>query len=245
MSKITKDITEIEKICNEKYGIKVGNNAKYIFDKIFEISKKSKSIKYVECGVYQGTTLIPIYYFCQNYFEDFSIYAIDSFSGFPSDSIHPNDEFDNFFELHKYKLISNEHLRLAKERFKTLKLNEHITEDYFSNYENQFSDRIKDKPEVNKIKCSFKNLGTHKILKNRFDLVFLDCDLFESYNYCLNFFKSRTKLFVLDEYYSLKYPGARIAVNEFNLKNKNWKLSKKIEHNPYFERWSMIKTNGK
>ena len=71
----------------------------------------------------------------------------------------------------------------------------------------------------------------------------IDCDLYESYKYTLNFIWERlTKgsLIYLDEYYSLKFPGARIACNEFfiNKKQKPVMIEKKVND---FERWAVFK----
>ena len=56
-------------------------------------------------------------------------------------------------------------------------------------------------------------------------LLILDCDLYESYRTCLEYLYPKVQedgWIILDEYFSPKYPGARIAVDEFfltNLKN--------------------------
>ena len=50
------------------------------------------------------------------------------------------------------------------------------------------------------------------------DVLFLDCDLYESYLDCLhNLYEQVVSggVIIFDEYYSHKYPGARVAVNEF------------------------------
>ena len=79
--------------------------------------------------------------------------------------------------------------------------------------------------------------------KNEWFSAMLDCDLYKSYIGCLNFIWSNmTKggYIYLDEYYSLKFPGARIAVDEF-LSEKLEKpfLHEKIDDS--FERWSITK----
>jgi hypothetical protein len=60
---------------------------------------------------------------------------------------------------------------------------------------------------------TFKEFSSRK-----FSCVILDCDIYESYKTCLDFFYSRMSpggVIVLDEYYSKKYPLARKAVDEF------------------------------
>lgn len=72
----------------------------------------------------------------------------------------------------------------------------------------------------------------------------IDCDLYNSYKQCLNFFSprlSRNGEIFLDEYYSLKYPGARLACDEFATLNKNFILEKYKKIQGEFERWKLKK----
>ena len=71
----------------------------------------------------------------------------------------------------------------------------------------------------------------------------IDCDLYESYKIALNFIwpkLAKTNLLFLDEYYSLKFPGAKVAVDEF-IKNKSALLIKNHENKEDFERWYLKK----
>ena len=58
--------------------------------------------------------------------------------------------------------------------------------------------------------------------KNKILLANLDCDLYDSYKLALNYISIsyKKRIIYLDEYYSLKFPGARIASNEFFKENK-------------------------
>ena len=71
----------------------------------------------------------------------------------------------------------------------------------------------------------------------------IDCDLYEGYRVCLENIYHRCEsgaLIYLDEYYSLKFPGARIAVCEF-MEDKV-ELVKLLSHDQNdFERWAVIK----
>ena len=73
----------------------------------------------------------------------------------------------------------------------------------------------------------------------------IDCDLYQSYLDSLNFIwplLSDKGFIHLDEYYSLKFPGARRATLEFIEENKNASLHQ--NSNPQdFERWYLIKNN--
>jgi hypothetical protein len=68
----------------------------------------------------------------------------------------------------------------------------------------------------------------------------IDCDLYESYRVSLNLLKRCLNpggLVYLDEYYSLKFPGAIIAVNEFLKKNDTFFLEKSSPVESEFDRW--------
>jgi hypothetical protein len=78
-----------------------------------------------------------------------------------------------------------------------------------------------------------------------FSLIFMDCDLYDGYMEALNYGWDKLMpggIIFLDEYYSLKFPGARIAVNEFFADKGNFELidvaDKKIDD---FERWIVRK----
>lgn len=232
----------ISKKCQKQYGINVGNNARFVGEIIFKSVLSKNYFSYVECGVYKGTTFFPIYHLCEMLFKKFALFALDSFSGFPYYSISENDSFRKFEMLFREGRISKDHFEAARERCSKLPKREHLQPVYFTNYAEEFFEKCKGQKNINIIKCSFDKLEhTFKNAKEKYDLVFLDCDLYLSYRNCLEFFGSRTDIFIFDEYYSLKYPGARIACDEFVSENSGWKFFKKIERNPYFERWGIKK----
>lgn len=83
----------------------------------------------------------------------------------------------------------------------------------------------------------------HMVQDKRFCCVILDCDLYKSYLVSLEFFYPlliSNGVFILDEYYSDKYPLARLAVDEFckNIPEKPEKFH--IEVNGW-ERWRIVK----
>jgi hypothetical protein len=70
----------------------------------------------------------------------------------------------------------------------------------------------------------------------------LDCDLYVSYLKALEFIWPRLSkggFIYLDEYFSLKFPGARLAVDEFFEGNNQIEWFHKKEEG--FERWWLIK----
>jgi len=233
---------KVSRICQEKYNIKTGRNAEFVCEIIFSEFKGKNSFSYAECGVYQGTTFFPVYHFCDLIFPDIDLFALDTFSGFPENSISENDDFSQFKKLYQEGSITQEHLMASEKRCAQLKHKEHLGRDYFKNGAQLFYARKKDKKNITPISCPFSKLDNVEALKEKkFDLVFLDCDLYLSYKLCLNFFMKKTGVFILDEYYSLKYPGARIACDEFVKSNPDWKFFHKIESDPYFERWGLKK----
>lgn len=77
-----------------------------------------------------------------------------------------------------------------------------------------------------------------------FSCVILDCDLYKSYIECLSFFYPRLSpggVIILDEYYSKKYPLARVAVDEFAQDIPDKPEMFKKEDNCW-ERWRIVKT---
>jgi len=234
---------EISETCLTQYGIEVGRNAQFVAETIYGMAGERDSFTYAECGVYKGTTFIPVYYLCKELFPWFTMYALDSFSGFPEETVlNNNDEFQSFESLYGEGRISKDHFESARERCSRLKKKEHIQQDYFGLYAEEFFRRAEGKKEIVVSKYSFGDLETKFTSgPDRYDLVFLDCDLYLSYVQCLEFFKNRTDVFVFDEYYSLKYPGARIACDDFVAANGEWTFFNKKEEAPYFERWGIRK----
>ena len=81
------------------------------------------------------------------------------------------------------------------------------------------------------------------LCENLFSCVIIDCDIYESYKTCLNFFYprlSRGSIIVFDEYYSKKYPLAKKAVDEFFIDKLEKPELFKREQN-LWERWRIVK----
>ena len=96
------------------------------------------------------------------------------------------------------------------------------------------------------IKGDFKKTIPSFFKKNTKKKVFaanIDCDLYDSYTTVLTHTWPRLNkngIILLDEYYSLKFPGARIAADDFFKINKI-KPFKKKSWNTDFERWYIKK----
>jgi len=77
----------------------------------------------------------------------------------------------------------------------------------------------------------------------KFCAVILDCDLYQSYLDCLNYVYDRMVvdgIIIFDEYYSKKYPLAKVAVDEFFSDKKEEPEIFWIDNNGW-ERWRVIK----
>ena len=71
----------------------------------------------------------------------------------------------------------------------------------------------------------------------------LDCDLYQSYKDAFNYIWPNLEvggMIHLDEYYSLKFPGARLATDEF-IRDKKAKLEMCEQKKGDFERWHLYK----
>jgi hypothetical protein len=200
-----------------------------------------------EFGVFKGKTLLATALLLKKINSRKKIIGFDSFAGFPR--YHKNDKL---FNLKKFNNIFKKHL-ILKKCLNFLNGNR-INEKNIST-SGDFSDvslkELKKKIKFLKlnnielIKGDFQKTIPHyfKNIQNIFSAN-IDSDLYESYNIVLkNIYPKLIKngIIHLDEYYSLKFPGARIATDEFLKKNKNVKLKKIKRFDWEFERYYLQK----
>ena len=184
------------------------------------------------------------------------IYGYDSFSGFPP-IYDQNDQIETFSLLHDQGRITEEH-------FKAVTLNydlKNFLGNTTTNVEkisssSDFSDTSKslllkkikllDLDNIILVEGNFSdtmlsNSGPEKIFA-----CMIDCDLYHSYLTTYNFVwpKLLKNGFVyLDEYFSLKFPGARMATDKFlEKKSCSFQMYKNSDTDLY-ERWFIIKTD--
>ena len=213
---------------------------------------------FVEAGVYRGYSLISIAMLLKDLGSNKKVYGFDTFSGFPA-VFDEKDKLKEFEKLHKDGLITSEHLE-------SVKLNEELLRE-FSNktfkknikqisssgdFEDNNLDLIKKKikylelDNIVLIQGNFSETmkeshGVRKIMS-----AVIDCDLYQSYLDSLNFIWPRLSLggFIhLDEYYSLKFPGARRATLEF-IEDKPEASLEQRNHPEDFERWFLQKRSN-
>ncbi len=226
----------IDKFNNKKDNPKVVNNVYLIFQKLLE----NKKGNYVECGVFMGGTLMSAVEFTKQNNIDFNFFGVDTFEGFPSVTEHNKNDLPNkFTDLYNDKLISKEHFLKAKERTNNFSDISHLEPPYFkSDFSFLFNFCKKNKVEL--LKGKFKNVLHY--IDCDINILHIDCDLYESYLECLDRLYHNVVsggCIIFDEYYSHKYPGARVAVNEF-FKDKKGFFEKYITPEG-FERWCFVK----
>tara|TARA_Y100000310_G_scaffold199402_1_gene199381 strand:+ start:171 stop:950 length:780 start_codon:yes stop_codon:yes gene_type:complete len=227
-----------DKCSKDFIDLTIVNNIFLIFNKLFE----NKGGCYLECGVFRGGTLIPVINFIKSEIgmELWDIIGVDTFNGFPSSiENHYNDLPSKFIELYRDGLITKEHFNKAKIRTNNFNDTSHLETNYF-NYD--FSDLVDfcKKNNVSLLKGKFEDILDG--IEEDINILHIDCDLYESYLECLNkLYDNVVKggSIIFDEYYSHKYPGARIAVNEFFEDKKGY--FEKYNTPEGFERWCFVK----
>lgn len=193
------------------------------------IIKNEKKLKgnLFEFGCFNGKTLLAQAIILKRLKSKKIIYGFDSFKGFPS-----YHKLDSFKYLTKNKKIYQNHL--INRKIREFILNQKVNEKNISQsleFQNQSKKKLERKIKklgLNNIKLIEGNFlkTVPKFFKNYNDKIMcvnLDSDLYESYKTVLPFaYENLIKggYIHLDEYYSLKFPGAKIATDEFVKKNK-------------------------
>jgi len=227
------------------------------YDSYFNFIRESHSSMngdILESGVFRGRTLIATALLLKELGSNKIVYGYDSFKGFPP-TYDEKDHLDSFQKLFDLNMITKTHLD-SVERNITIKKNfsKSITNSSNISKSADFSDTSK---ELLVTKINFLGLDNIKLVEGKFSdtmikgrepnkifACMLDCDLYNSYLDTLNFvwpILNKGGLIQLDEYYSLKFPGARFACDEFFI-DKKVNLFKSITSSTdQFERWSAIK----
>lgn len=210
----------------------------------------------LEAGVYNGKSLLATALFLRSLSSGKLIYGFDSFTGF--NSIHQNDHIGKFDELYDNGRISSAHYDAVVGNYKLKEyLSENVVDAYSISTSGDFSNvdmrklykkiellnltNIRLVPGYYKTTMSKETLEPKKIM-----VALMDCDLYMSYKIALPFIWDRLVVggyIFLDEYYSLKFPGPKIAVDEFfaDKADKPRKYRMKLRD---FERWYVRKIYG-
>jgi len=218
----------------------------------FELIHTTNSIlgDIAEFGVSRGSSIITTGLLL-NDLNQKTIYGFDTFSGFPGYSEF--DDFEMFNKLYGNKAITKNHFeRVMKNKSYVLARgsdtdpkNISTSMDFSATSLEIVQNKIKYFALQDRIKLVVgdftKNL--HDKLSNKtFSLVLIDSDLYESYEKILPMIWNKLApggYIYLDEYYSLKFPGPRIAVDSFvkNQKSILVRLPDWLD----FERWALHK----
>lgn len=229
----------IKQIASNDFNLNPVNNICLILQKLKELSDVEGD--YVECGTFKGNTLIPAALYSSNmgFFKNKKIIGIDTFEGFPIKEHNKKDLPSYFNVLYNNNLITEDHYNKAKKRTNNFKDLSHLENEYFLNVDEVFSNSSKFS-NVSLIKGTFEKITPN--FKDKIAILHLDGDLYESYLTCLNNLYDnviKNGVIIFDEYYSHKYPGARVAVDEFFTDKQGY--FEKYLTNEGHERWCFVK----
>jgi hypothetical protein len=206
----------------------------------------------VELGVARGRSLITTGLILEKLKSSKFVMGLDSFQGFPKYS--PEDDFKNFEKLRISGAISD------KQYVRVLRNSAHVkargadvhpsrisSSQDFSNTSIDYVQSRIDYLGLNKrvrLQVGDFTVNIEELIKGQtLSLVLMDSDLFQSYAFTLpTLWKhlSPGGYIYLDEYYSLKFPGPRIAVDEFMNVITDGDLMM-LEPWMDFERWVIVK----
>lgn len=209
----------------------------------------------VEAGVFQGKSFLAASYVLKDSAPSKTIYGYDTFSGFPPVAV-PEDDPAQFSELANQGLIDQAHLNRVTRNLEHLRHLKNLDSIDFSTVSSSGSFEETSREKIEKL-GEYLLLSNYKIVEGPFEetmvaeakepesiaAAILDCDLYGSYLVALDFIWPRLSsggIIYLDEYYSLKFPGARLAVDEF-FDNKSSHFTKVVDDFNGFERWFVRK----
>jgi len=206
----------------------------------------------VELGVARGRSLITTGLILEKLNSSKVVMGLDSFQGFPKYS--PEDEFSNFEKLRINGVISDKHyLRILKNaaHVKARGADVHpsriSSSQDFSNTSIDYVQSRIDYLGLDKrvgLQVGDFTVNIEELIKGQtLSLVLMDSDLFQSYANTLPALWKQLSpggYIYLDEYYSLKFPGPRIAVDAFMNLITDAEL---VMLEPWmdFERWVIVK----
>lgn len=208
----------------------------------------------VESGVYQGKSLIGMAIMLRQLGSDKIVYGFDSFSGFPP-TLHDEDRFERFDDMLADGRITKEHyddvilswkMRTELSGTPVNSLSVSTSGDFSLTSKTLVEKKIEilGLDNVVLVDGSFEETMVDGVGPDSIMCALMDCDLYQSYINTFNYVWPRLVsdgLIYLDEYYSLKFPGARIATNEFVESHGDAELERFPSKRSEFERWGMWK----
>tara|TARA_R110002167_G_scaffold45006_3_gene135239 strand:- start:286 stop:1044 length:759 start_codon:yes stop_codon:yes gene_type:complete len=239
-TKEVKEYENVKSILFTKFKLNTANNIYLILNKI---NKHKHSLgNYVECGTFKGSTLLSVAQFCKQNDINTKLVGVDTFGGFPNKNSHnPLDLPEYFKTLFKNQKITESHFNKAKLRTNNFTNISHLESEYFLNIEEVFTNCSKYK-NIELIKGTFEDVTP--TYSEPISILHLDGDLYSGYLTCLNNLYDNVipgGCIIFDEYYSHKYPGARVAVDEFFLGKESEGHFEKYITPEGHERWCFEK----
>jgi len=206
-----------------------------------------------EFGVFRGNSLISMAILLKRLGSKKNIYGFDSYNGFPKYDTRDNlESFSNAYSHHfNEKIISN--FELLKKINSGLQKDELTPKNISTSNDFQDNSLVALNEKINILNLDniiliegyFKETVPHFFseFKGSIFSANIDCDLYDGYKITLPPTYSNLEkggYIHLDEYYSLKFPGARIACNEF-FEAYGIKPKKQDTPKGEFERWYIEK----
>jgi hypothetical protein len=211
------------------------------------IKKKARKIPgdLVEFGVFRGDSIIATALLLKRNKIKKKIIGFDTFDGFLKKN--KKDDVKIFKHLFFKKKISLKHykwIKLRQEALNSKLIENHEWKNTSFKFVNQRIKKFKLQKDIELIKGDIVK-SVKRIKKNqKYSIAFMDCNLYEPHvaalEHCWKHLSKKGAIF-LDDYFSLKYPGARIAVNEF-CENKKLKVKKVKFYPGDFERYYLEKS---
>lgn len=181
-------------------------DGKNLFVKVIKMASpffKGERFLAVECGVYKGNSLVACAEIARDFGLPFHFYGLDTFEGLPALSEKDRSMAPPNALYLQQRLFADTSLEEVKKR-----VEEKGLDPYISLVPGLFRDTLP------------------TLFDKKFWFVSIDCDLYEPHVECLEFFYPRMErggVIFFDDYYSVEYPMARTAVDEF-LKDKSESL---------------------
>ena len=234
------------------YNYKISGPLEYYFQFIIENHDRIEG-DLVEAGVFQGRSLLALGLLLKEIGSSKVIYGFDSFAGFPP-VYHENDDIKMFDNLLADKRITQQHYDKFQKNIKYRSLsiknpsvkNLSMSGDFSSSNIDIINKKMKmfKLDNIHLVPGAFVDTFTNiRVKPSRVMAALLDCDLYSSYKMVLPFVWQRLSkggYIFLDEYYSLKFPGARIATDEYFADKKEKPFMHELIQGD-FERWGVRK----
>jgi O-methyltransferase len=188
------------------------SNIKIIFELLGRASNVPGHV--AECGIFRGASVLAIGLYVKQHLLSKVVHGFDSFEGF-GESVEFDLRLGGQESADKRVGGFNEtSYELVREKIARFDL-----EDVVQLHKGFFASTL---PECSEMTFSF---------------VHLDCDIFESYKECLNFFYPRTSpggIILFDEYNDPPWPGCNLAIDEFLADKPERPIEIEIDN---FQKW--------